>query len=201
MSTNKIIYDSIDQLLSLPKIKPYKQKYCDQWFYFYKNDLSQAKEIFISLHFLEIFLRNKINTEFKHIFGNWLSADDKTILRINEYNKILKVLSLLNKSKKNINSHDIISNLSFGFWTNLFHQSYNYRIWQQNDMTKNVFPFLKNFERDIKKIHNDMKKIRILRNRIFHFENLYKTNLSNALNEINFYIYGVSGLHLQEFLN
>jgi hypothetical protein len=193
--------DTIETLLSVKKISFYKEKFEDAWFEAYKAELCQAKEIFICLHFLEIFLRNKIAIELSKDFGNWLS-DKESPPKLNprEQEKITTALETLNKTGKETNQDNIISNLNFGFWTNLFHKSYHVPIWQKNKMLERVFPYLKNNQRNLKQIQKEMEAIRKFRNKIFHFENLQGWNLEEMEGLINKLIYGVGGVKIKEIL-
>ena len=147
------IISRLETLLSANKINPYKQKYGNNWFKIYKAELMQAKEIFSHLHFLEIFLRNKIAIELSQDFHNWLFDENILKLNIRDRIKIDDVFESLKKLGKEANQDNIISNLNFGFWTNLFHKSYNSLVWQRNKMIERVFPFLKDHQRNLKKIH------------------------------------------------
>ncbi|MFT7086664.1 MAG: hypothetical protein ACJAZX_000077 [Rickettsiales bacterium] len=192
---------TIETLLSVKKITFYKEKFGDSWFEVYKAELGQAKEIFVCLHFLEIFLRNKISIELSQDFGNWL-FDKKCSLKLNqrEQEKITIVIETLNKTGKEISQDNIISNLNFGFWTNLFHKSYNYPIWQNNKILERVFPYLKNHNRNLKQIQKEMEAIRKFRNRIFHFENLQSWNFEEMKELIDKSIYGISGSKIKDIL-
>jgi hypothetical protein len=118
--------NKLEELLSPKKIAAYKIKFADNWFEAYKSKLALAKEVFTYLHFLEIFLRNKIAAEFSADFGDWL-LDARCSLNLNfkEQEKVGKVLAELSKMDKTLDSNNIISSLNFGFWTNLFHKSYH----------------------------------------------------------------------------
>ena len=133
--------DKIEDLISSKKCAYYKAKFSDYCFEAYKTELEQAKEIFVHLHFLEIFLRNKIATEFSATFGNWLSDGSTLKLNHKEQEKVDKAAMELSRLGKEVNLGNIISSLNFGFWTNLFHKSYNCTVWQQNKMTERVFHF------------------------------------------------------------
>ena len=200
-STNKKMLNTIETLLSVKKIAFYKEEFGDSWFKAYKAELSQAKEIFVCLHFLEIFLRNKIAIELSQDFGNWF-FDKKSQLKLNprEQEKITIAIENLRKIGKEISQDNIISNLNFGFWTNLFHKSYNYPIWQKNKIIERVFPYLKNNQRNLKQIQKEMEAIRKFRNRIFHFENLQDWNFEEMEGLIDKFVYGVSGAKIKEIL-
>lgn len=193
--------DKIEQLLSKKKVEPYKNNFSSNWFIAYKSELEQAKEIFIYLHFLEIFLRNKIASEFSIEFGNWL-FDKSCALKLNlkEQEKIDKIITELTKTKKEINLDNIISNLNLGFWTNLFHKSYNYQVWQKNKMLERVFPFLKPHQRNLRQIQKEMEAVRKLRNKVFHFENLQSWDFNLMKNLINNFIFGVGGFDMVDIL-
>ena len=193
--------EKIEELLSPKKIIFYKNKFSNEWFEAYKSELNQAKEIFIYLHFLEIFLRNKIAVEFGRDFGDWLvNTGGSLVLNFKEREKVNKVVLELNQSNKEINLDNIVSSLNFGFWTNLFHKSYNYLIWQRNKMVERVFPFFKPHQRDLKQIQKEMEVIRKLRNRIFHFENLQSWDFAEMRRLIDKFVYGVSGMEVKEIL-
>lgn len=191
----------IETLLSYKKISIYKKEFSDQWFEAYKLELQEAKEIFIYLHFLEMFLRNKIAVEFSLDFGDWL-CDDECQLKLNfkEKEKVKKAIEELTRTKKEINLDKIVLNLNFGFWKNLFHKSYNYSVWQNNKMTDRVFPFLKPNQRNLVNIQKEMEAIRKFRNRIFHFESLQSWNREEMKNLINKFIFGISGVQISEII-
>lgn len=191
----------IETLLSYKKISIYKKEFSDQWFEAYKLELQEAKEIFIYLHFLEMFLRNKIAIEFSSDFGDWLCNDECQLkLNFKEKEKVKKAIEELTRTKKEINLDNIVSNLNFGFWTNIFHKSYNYSVWQQNKMTDRVFPFLKPNQRNLVNIQKEMEAIRKFRNRIFHFESLQSWNREEMKNLINKFIFGISGVQISEII-
>ena len=194
---NDEFLDKLEELLSKKKVEQYKKKFSNNWFEAYKSELEQAKEIFIYLHFLEIFLRNKIAEEFSVEFGNWFFDQNCTLkLNFKEQEKIDKVIVELTQTKKEINLDNIVSSLNFGFWTNLFHKSYNYPIWDKNKMIERVFPFLRSHQRNLKQIQKEMEAIRKLRNRVFHFENLQSWNFTEIKKLIDKFIYGIGGFDM-----
>ena len=191
--------NKIETLISVKKVAVYKEKHLDQWFDAYKLEIEKAKEAFIYLHFLEIFLRNSISTEFSADFGDWLfDEESKLSLNLKEQKKVEKAVLELRRMKKEINLDNIVSSLNFGFWTNLFHKSYNYPAWQQNKMIERVFPFLNSNERSLVKIQKEMEAIRKFRNRIFHFESMQTCNFEEMRKLIDKFIYGISGTKVSD---
>jgi hypothetical protein len=72
MSTHK----EIEILLSLPRVEKYK-KINDDWFIGYNKDIETSKKFYKKLHFLEIFLRNRIDVEISKIFSeNWILPNE-----------------------------------------------------------------------------------------------------------------------------
>lgn len=201
MSQQEIL-DKIEPLISTKKVNLYRKNRDGlTWLECYKLELSQAKEIFVYLHFLEIFLRNKIAIEFSIDFGDWIfGASHKLKFNSKEQEKIDQLAISLRKMNKKLDLDNAVSNLSFGFWTNLFHRPYA-RIWKQNKMIKRVFPFLKNHQRNLKEIQKELELIRRFRNRIFHFESLQNLDCEGTARLINKFIYGISGVKIKEILD
>lgn len=193
--------NKIEMLLSTKKISFYKENYHKNWLKVYIEEVYRAKELFVYLHFFEIFLRNKIATEFAKDFGDWLlNPKDNFLLNPYDQEKLDETKVRLVKSGKVLNSDNIISNLNLGFWTNLFHKSYHVCVWQKCFMTPRIFPYLKLREINLKKIQIDLEKIRKIRNRIFHFENLNEFDFDGSLQLVERFFYGVAGVKFEEFL-
>ena len=84
----------------------------------YKSNLKISKEYYIPLSILEIGLRNAINDCFSIEFGeNWINSD---ILHLDSIKKIEEVKYRILQEQKELNQNQVISELSFGFWTALF---------------------------------------------------------------------------------
>lgn len=134
-------------------------------------------------------------------FGEWLFRGNKKFkFNEKEQEKIDQILMAFDKAGKVVSADNIISNLSLGFWTNLFHRPYS-KAWQQNKMIERVFPFLKSHHRNLKQIQKELETIRKFRNRIFHFESLQNCDLQKMERLIFKFIYGISGVKILEILN
>ncbi len=189
MSTHK----EIEILLSLPRVEKYK-KINDDWFIGYNKDIETSKNFYKKLHFLEIFLRNRIDVEISKIFSeNWILPNENFPLS----NKSAIRLKNIKFSTKN----DIVSNASFGFWTGIFHSSEHDLLWIPNHtLLKSIFPYLKKHQRKVKQIELELDKIRRLRNRVFHFEPLFEMNLEELDTLICKYIKGMCGSEVFEMI-
>lgn len=193
--------NEIEKLLSPKRVAIYKQKFSTHWFESYKSEMQQTKEFLIYLHFLEIFLRNRIATELSNDFGkDWFLVQSNLEFYFKEREKIDKVISNLNRDSKDLICDNVISNLSLGFWTNLFHKSYWVPIWQINQMLERVFPFLNSHQRNLKQLQKELEFLRKFRNRVFHFENLQSYDLDVARNLIDKFIFGISKINSSQIL-
>ena len=68
----------------------------------------------------------------------------------------------------------VVANLNFGFWTNLCVRKYNSRIWNKGACFKGVFVNFPSTKNDITLISDKLYRIRKLRNRIFHYEQIFR---------------------------
>lgn len=136
--------------------------------YLYNSRL--AKSFLFPLQILEVSVRNSINNLFIEKFGlDW--ANDI------EFRKILNRYSLSSLDKaiersKSSNNWDIVSNITFDFWSNLFRDEYDRPLWQ----TRIHLLFSGNITR--KKIQKELEDLNYLRNRIAHHEPILKLDLS-----------------------
>jgi hypothetical protein len=138
--------------------------------YSWNIELSQA--LYPALQVLEIALRNALhqaittayNTEF------WF---DLSFLHGNEYEDVQHAKGKLYKEKKPIEPGRLVAELSFGFWTALFDIRYEHGqvLWPK--LLKPIFPFLPRGQRTRQFLSRELNRIRLLRNRIFHYEPIW----------------------------
>jgi hypothetical protein len=144
--------------------------------YEWNNKIS--KSLYTPLSYIEIILRNVCSKKFEKELGDQWYKNTKMLNgdnpekgqwakgKIEETErKILKHKAQKGINNYKITSDDIVSNLEFGFWTNLFVSNYGDTIWR---------PYLqfifKNTQR--KDLLKFLDSIKDLRNRIFHFESI-----------------------------
>lgn len=51
------LLQKIEPLLSAKKMSFYKENFCENWFAAYIKEVCKARELFVYLHFFEVFLR------------------------------------------------------------------------------------------------------------------------------------------------
>jgi hypothetical protein len=158
----------------------------------YKNNIRVAQSFYPELLTLEITLRNTIDTMLKTLISEtWLEDEIKQqkILLNHEYFKLLEVYNNIKNEclNNNFTTGKIIANLTFGFWTNLCSKKYNATIWTKKGAFKGVFiNYPKNLQQQIHTLSLRLRAIRNLRNRIFHYEPVFKNpkNTIKMYNEI-----------------
>ena len=145
----------------------------------YANNITISQALYPELSTLEITLRNSINFMLKNLFGeNWLEEEVKynKFLTSYDYDTLKKAYS--DTKEKYLEKYSIgkvISNINFGFWTNLCSKKYNSIIWTKKGCFKTVFVnYPSDKQQQIHEISKKLDSIRRLRNRIFHYEPILK---------------------------
>ena len=148
----------------------------------YIINIKASQALYPILSIVEVYLRNSIDVMLQTIYGSdWLDKEIKkqTILLNYDYSKLQEAVKNLDKKYgfKNVTRGKIISELNFGFWVNLCSSKYNPTIWTKKNAFKFVFPrFPKKEKENIATISRTLTKIKNLRNRIFHYEPIFKND-------------------------
>lgn len=146
----------------------------------YKENMRIAQAIYPELCTLEIILRNSIDNVLRtYISETWIEDEiSKNIwLDASEYKTLFKVYNDTKDecilSSKSFTIGKVIANLNFGFWTNLCVKKYNSQIWNKPKCFYGVFPNYPN-KYSINYIAKKLYTIRRFRNRVFHYEKIFK---------------------------
>lgn len=86
---------------------------------------------------------------------------------------------------KELNQNQVISELSFGFWTALFRNSYIKTM--RTNIIKKIFPNLPTKDQKLitrEYMNKKLNHIRKFRNRVFHYENILKEEFKNIEDDI-----------------
>lgn len=158
----------------------------------YKTNLRISQALYPELSTLEITLRNAIDSMLKScISQTWLEDEirQQKILTDHEHEMLLTAYNDIRKQYPNSNFTlgKVIANLTFGFWTNLCSKRYNAIIWTKKWAFKSVFVnYPVNLQQQIHVLSLRLRAIRYLRNRIFHYEPIFKKpqNTLKMYNEI-----------------
>ncbi|HIF9225888.1 TPA: Abi family protein [Photobacterium damselae] len=171
--------EELIQSLSKKRFKGYQSRsgFDDEFaFRLYLYNARLAKAFLFPIHILEVTLRNKINSLFIDEFGSdWPNKSDfNDILSHKSAESLGKGISRAN----NGSTDDIVSELTFDFWSNLFRPEYA-SFWQTR-MDK-ILPNEHFTLNDFRKLVVD---INYLRNRIAHHEPILNINASNTHSNI-----------------
>lgn len=147
----------------------------------YQDNIKISQALYPELATLEVILRNSINAALcKHISESWLEDEiaNNTLLEENDYNLLISAYNTTKKeclsSKKELTSGRVIANLNFGFWTNLCMKKYNSKIWNKIYFFKGIFVNYPSKTQAIGVISQKLYAIRKLRNRVFHYEQIFR---------------------------
>jgi len=205
---NKKLYEQLELSISKIRLEEYGKTLettnTKTIFTYYILNSEISKSLYIPLQNLEVALRNSIHNTLASFYKTDKWYDIKDFLDYKELSKISEAKQKLEFSKKEITAHNIISELSFGFWTILFSKRYDQKIW--NKHIKQIFPNMPKIHRNRKVIAPQINAIRYLRNKVFHFEQIFdKKNLSvihkdilDVIKWLNLALYEVT-IELDEF--
>ncbi len=138
----------------------------------YIENLRLSNKFYIPLSIVEISLRNSLNSFFiDKIEKNWIF--NKTFIKPQLQNKIDTSIKILKQQNKEIIQDNIIAELSFGFWIMLLKKPFQEYL-RYKDL-KEIFPNIvteKNIKVNRHYIFTKLNKIRLFRNKVFHFDKI-----------------------------
>ena len=140
----------------------------------YLLNLEVSSSFYVSLSNLEVTVRNAINSQMISAWGeDWFNRVEITTnelqqKRLKEAFLHLHRNTIVGESKNS----QIVSNLSFGFWTTLFSPS-NHMLWGEH--LHRIFNCNQPIKR--KTISRSLNDLRILRNKIAHYETIIYMDL------------------------
>lgn len=174
-------HEEIIRLISNQRFNPYvvATKSIEEAYNLYLHNIKLCESFYPSLNLLEIGLRNSINNLFTEKFGEkWLlKTGEESILSFNEQRDVEKAIDRLKKRGIEAGIGNIVAELNFGFWNSLFNKCYDTKFWQKPNFIKSVFPNLSRENRRTKFIRDEIKIIRVLRNRVFHHEPIWNSKV------------------------
>lgn len=158
----------LEQLFSSERLKPCYKRFPDNGtkaVLLYKTNIKISEAFYPSLSILEIVLRNAIYNSCKKHFKDehWF----KNNLPPELVQQVANIELKTSHTKKNPTPDRIVSELTFGFWTTLFNRKYAKLLW------KPLHKIFLHTPRNLRKraeISLRLNHIRILRNRIYHYE-------------------------------
>jgi len=165
----------------------------------YCDNIKISQALYPDLCTFEIILRNAIDKVLRtYISKTWIDDEinNNKLLEPYDFQTLLKAYNSTKDdckaSSKPFTHGRVVANLNLGFWTNLCVKKYSPKIWNRMCCFKGVFVNYPSYKPEMSKISKKLYSIRKLRNRVFHYEKIFKNpqNLLNLYNEIlNFISY------------
>jgi hypothetical protein len=150
----------------------------------YQWNIKLCEAMLPSLSYLEIILRNQIDSLIcKHFGHNWLiNRPGQLMLNDSDKQKIEdNIQHFIREYKRNPNHNDLIAQMNFGFWCAFFHKRYDTVLWHRKHAIIDVFPALSRDKRTRRYLEKQLFFIKKLRNRIAHHEPIWNINPSVQL--------------------
>lgn len=136
----------------------------------YLWNLALGESLYPSLHGIEVTLRNSIHDAASEKFGTefWFTSH----LVGYEKEAIEKMGQAFSRRNIKATPGKYIAECNFGFWVNLFNGEYEHILWRS--LIGEVFPHTPRRSRERSTLRARLDGIRRLRNRVFHFEPIWK---------------------------
>jgi hypothetical protein len=136
----------------------------------YLLNMALCESLYSPLQLSEVALRNAIHNALTRRAGNdqWFEQLDLTTW---QKDKIEEAKASLVERKKQLTPGRIVAELTFGFWTGFFNNAHS-RTGLGPFILKDVFERAPDELKGIKKMDKQWRKIRDLRNRVFHHERI-----------------------------
>ena len=129
---------------------------------FYTRNVALGSAFHGPLQALEVTLRNAIHNAMTQVHGTpWF---ENAPLRASERDAVEKARQSLRREHKPHNPGRIVAEVNFGFWVALFAKKYDATLW------RTVLHGLFGRERTRGRLHDQLDRLRTLRNRIAHHE-------------------------------
>lgn len=141
----------------------------------YLWNIALSEALYAPLSALEVTLRNTIHRSAADRFQTEFWFDLPGVLLFRQPDAVIRARRLLDRDKKPQTAGRIIAELNFGFWTTLLSDPYHASFWMPDKakMLKAAFPHMTNAQRIRDDIFARYNSLRILRNRVFHFEPIW----------------------------
>jgi hypothetical protein len=164
---------AVEIALSQPRLQPYiaARGTREKGIALYTLNIELCQALVPTLHVFEVTLRNSVHRALSGAFGSKWYVNGNLTLRPPEEKDVLKVLTRLSYGKRPRSPGRVVAELNLGFWTNLFDRHYEVAVWTPHRLS--IFPYASAAGSIRADVHQDVKQIRDLRNRVFHYEPIW----------------------------
>lgn len=138
----------------------------------YVWNIALSESLYPALQCVEVTMRNSIHDAVSRKYSNndWFDR----VLVDPEAAFLKRAREEVQRRKGKASPNEILSALTFGFWTGLLRRNYEQVLWPQ--LLGEVFPFVPPEIRTRSQIVSRVQRIRNLRNRVFHHEPVWHWN-------------------------
>ncbi len=162
----------IKYFLSQPRINVYLAQTgndLEKAYKLYKINIELSEAFYPVLAVLEVALRNNINEKLKAHFNDsfWF----KNYLPQQFQSFVSDAEQKISSQHKTITADRIVAEFNFGFWNRLFNRHHGKLLWK---ILFHAFPFLPKHFRKRDTIDDSLYNIRTLRNRVYHYEPIFR---------------------------
>jgi len=135
----------------------------------YAANVALSSAFYAPLQTLEVTLRNSVDREMSHRHPGWLTGT--AVLHGPELRQLSDACERLTRQGKAHDHGRLVAELSFGFWTSLFANSYDTDLWR-TALHRTLYP-----RQQRAALHDMLDRLRTLRNRIAHHEPIIQRRL------------------------
>lgn len=144
----------------------------------YHWNVALGESLYPTLAGLEVALRNSIHQAGARFFNNDRWFDDPSVIRLEgrEQKQLADAKQELARRGRPLEIGRIIAELRLAFWAGLLNAPYERRLWDPGSalgLLPAAFPLVTNRYRSRQPIFDRVNKIRLLRNRIAHYEPIW----------------------------
>jgi hypothetical protein len=151
--------------------------------YFHNLELSEA--LYPTLQAFEIALRNSVHLTLTQHFQDdpyWFDSLELYPPPKPPVTMPWQVLAIqaarekLTREKKPHDADRVVAEMHLGFWHGLFNRPFESKLWRPNQsaLVGHVFPLAPNSQRNRQSVWNRIERIRIIRNRVMHYEPIWQ---------------------------
>jgi hypothetical protein len=179
---NVAFFQQIEEILHTERIDSYRQDGADEALTLSRYTLNMAlsEALYPVLQFAEIALRNVVHKAMtaRCQTDTWYDHANARLLGW-QNQKVAEAKISLQQNGKQITPGRIVAELNFGFWTGFFNLGHG-QTGVGHYLARRAFPHAPAADQDFHKLGQRWKKVRDLRNRVFHHERIIHWNDLNA---------------------
>jgi hypothetical protein len=170
---NSAFFQQIEVILATERLDAYRQDGASPATTLarYLLNMALCESLYSPLQMAEIALRNSLHQFLTVRFSNPAWYDVITGLPQWQQDQLAAARQKLIDNGKPINPGRMVAELHFGFWTGFFNKSHA-QTGLGHAIAANAFPHAPRTERNLRKFDARWKRIRDLRNRVFHHERI-----------------------------